>query len=121
MSLTYFSFLKFNFTFCSLFVGCLPFPLSRLHSGTSPTAADAPDGLLAGGAASAILRVSRGHWDGGLDSSASPPTCSSVLPRQHVDSPQPSTIWHATFAFPSRLQAWWRSDTFSSGEKLQLQ
>lgn len=61
MSLTYLSFLKFNFTFCSmLFVGGLPFPLSWLHSGTSPTAADAPDGLLAGGAASAVLQVSRG-------------------------------------------------------------
>lgn len=30
-------------------------PLSRLHSGTSPTAADAPDGL-GGGTASAVLQ-----------------------------------------------------------------
>lgn len=37
--------------------------------------------------------------DRGLDSSASPPTCSSVLPRQHMNSPQPLTVWHATFVF----------------------
>lgn len=71
----------------------------------SHSAADAPDELLRGGAASAVLRVSRGHWDRGWDSSASSPTYySSLLPRKHVNFPW---VWHASaLVFPSRLQVW---------------
>lgn len=44
-----------------------------------------------------LLWVSRGHWDGALDTGASPPTCPySLLAGQPVNSSR-----HATFAFPS--------------------
>ena len=104
--------------YCFFFCRCSPLSTFLVAQWDfSHSAADAPDELLRGGATSAVLRVSRGHWDRGRDSSASSTYYSSLLPMKHVNFPWVLACISICISFQVTgvIVVFWH--TFSSGEK----
>lgn len=112
------SLILFLVLYCFFFCRCSPLSTFLVAQWDfSHSAADAPDELLRGGATSAVLRVSRGHWDRGRDSSASSTYYSSLLPMKHVNFPWVLACISICISFQVTgvIVVFWH--TFSSEEK----